>query len=149
MSTVLDVFGIAYDPGDSDGIIATYHDTVTESDSNGISLFTDITSGSRAISINGSGFQGPITVIVALDGGVITGFKVVEQVETPGLGARITEDAFQQSFVGKRVLDGIRMTRTGNAGMSEFDAITGATETSRALERLLNRGFELYFENIQ
>ncbi len=38
------------------------------------------------------------------------------------------------------------MTKSGNAGINEFDAITGATETSRALVRILNRGFSRYFE---
>ena len=148
MSTVLDVFGIAYDSKDSDAVIAKYNDSIEESDTDGISLFTDIASGSSATSISGSGFQGPIEVIVAIDGELISGFKVVSQVETPGLGARITEDEFQQSFVGKKVAGGIKMSRTGNAGISEFDAITGATETSKSLESFLNKGFALYFEKL-
>jgi len=146
MSTVLDVFGISYDAEDSDSIISTYKDAIEESEADGIRLFTDTSSGRTATSISGSGFQGSITLIVALDGDIISGFKVVSQVETPGLGARITEDPFQKSFIGKHVSDGIKMTRSGNAGISEFDAITGATETSRALERILNRGFSRYFE---
>jgi len=147
-STVLDVFGIAYDAADPDAVIAKYGDAVEESEENGITLFRDKASGSSATSISGSGFQGPIEVIVALDGDTISGFKVVSQVETPGLGARITEEAFQQAFVGKKVGDGIGMARSGNAGISEFDAITGATETSKALRALLNRGFAKYFETV-
>ena len=146
MSTVLDVFGISYDAENSDSIISKYKDAIEESEANGIRLFTDTSSGRTATSISGSGFQGTITVIVALDDDIISGFKVVSQVETPGLGARITEDSFQQSFIGKHVSDGITMTRSGTAGISEFDAITGATETSRALEKILNRGFSRYFE---
>ena len=146
MRTVLDVFGISYDVEDSDSIISTYEHAVEESEADGIRLFTDKSSGRTATSINGGGFQGPITLIVALEGDIISGFKIISQVETPGLGARITEEPFQQSFVGKRVSDGITMTRSGYAGISEFDAITGATETSRALERILNRGFVQYFE---
>ena len=107
-------------------------------------MFIEQKTGNSAISITGSGFQGPITLIVALKDGIITGFKVVSQVETPGLGARITEDAFQQSFVGKNVSGGIKMTKSGNAGPGEFDAITGATETSKSLERILNAGFARY-----
>ena len=144
MSTVLDVFGISYDAENSDSIISTYKYAIEESEADGIRLFTDTSSGRTATSISGSGFQGPITVIVALDDDIISGFKVVSQVETPGLGARITEEEFQSSFTGKRVSDGITMVRSGTAGETEFDAITGATETSRALERILNRGFEQY-----
>ena len=146
MSTVLDVFGISYDSQDSDFIISTYKKAIEEQGKNGLRIFIEKESGSAAISISGSGFQGPLTLIVALEGDMISGFKVVSQVETPGLGARITEESFQKSFIGKRVSDGIKMKRSGNAGISEFDAITGATETSRALERILNRGFVRYFE---
>ena len=146
MSTVLEVFGIMYDTENSDSIISTYAQKIEERDIDGLRLFIDKESGRNATSISGSGFQGPIILIVALEDDMISGFKVVSQVETPGLGSRITEESFQKSFIGKRVSNGIAMTKSGNAGISEFDAITGATETSRALVRILNRGFSLYFE---
>ena len=146
MRTVLDVFGIMYDTENSDSIISTYAQKIEERDIDGLRLFIDKESGRTATSISGSGFQGPIILIVALEDDMISGFKVVSQVETPGLGSRITEESFQKSFIGKRVSNGIAMTKSGNAGISEFDAITGATETSRALVRILNRGFSLYFE---
>lgn len=146
MSTVLDVFGIPYDALESDSIIAKYKESIEESEVNGLRSFIEKERGRSAISISGSGFQGPITLIVALDDDTISGFKVVSQVETPGLGARITEEQFQNSFIGKKVSKGIFMTRSGNAGVSEFDAITGATETSRSLERILNSGFTRYYK---
>jgi RnfABCDGE-type electron transport complex G subunit len=107
--------------------------------------FNEKSTGRSAVRIEGSGFQGPIRVIVALEGTTIEGFRVVSQSETPGLGARITETPFQASFIGKDAANGLRMVKSGHAGNSEFDAITGATETSRALARLLNRGFQQYF----
>lgn len=149
MKTVLDVFEISYDVKDSDSIISTYKQAIEEIEADGLRLFTDKESGRTATSISGSGFQGLITLIVALEGDMITGFKVVSQVETPGLGSRITEESFQKSFIGKRVSNGITMTKSGSAGVSEFDAITGATETSRALVRILNRGFSRYFELVE
>lgn len=145
MSTVLEVFGIPFSPDDRDGIVETYRQSIDESERDGLTLFRDKSGERTAVSIEGGGFQGQISLVVALDGNTITGFKIVDQVETPGLGARITEPEFQMSFKGKKVADGIRMTKSGTAGPSEFDAITGATETSRALEKILNRGFERYF----
>ena len=142
--TVLEVFKIPYSAEDSDTIISTYGQNIEEREDGGTIMFIENKTGNTAISITGSGFQGPITLIVALKDGIITGFKVVNQVETPGLGARITEEAFQQSFVGKNVSGGIKMTKSGNAGPGEFDAITGATETSKSLERILNAGFARY-----
>ncbi len=146
MRTVLDVFEMTYDAENSESIISKYKQAIEEKETEGVTLFKDKETGRTATSISGSGFQGQITLIVALEKDMITGFKVVSQVETPGLGARITEESFQKSFIGKRVSQGIKMTKSGSADNSQFDAITGATETSRALERILNKGFTQYFE---
>lgn len=146
MRTVLDVFGISYDIENSDSIIETYKQRIAERDVEGLKLFDEKESGATAVSLSGSGFQGSISLVVALDGETISGFKVVSQSETPGLGARITEQEFQDSFIGKEVSEGLTMTKSGNAGLQEFDAITGATETSKALEKIFRRGFEHYFE---
>ena len=49
----------------------------------------------------GSGFQGPIRMMVGIDGELqhLLGMRVLAQSETPGLGAKITEDSFQAQFV--------------------------------------------------
>ncbi len=145
MGTVLAVFGIPADPADPGAIADTYADRIKEDNKDGLVRFRDRETGRIALKLEGSGFQGPLSVVVALDHDVITGFRLIRQEETPGLGARIADPAFQKSFVGKRVTDGIRMIRSGTAGPGEFDAITGATETSRALERILNAGLRRYF----
>ncbi len=147
MSTVLDVFGILYDSKDKEGIIQIYEGRIEEREAGGLTLYRDSTSGAEAVNLTGGGFQGPVSIVVALDGHTITGFKVVSQVETPGLGARITEDAFQRQFIGKDVTNGITMVKNG-AGPAQFDAITGASETSRALEKILNHGLEIYFNSV-
>lgn len=142
--TILEVFG-STGPGDDSGSITDrYAKMVEEQTVNGLTLLSNRETGDRALSLVGSGFQGLIHLVVALDGERISGFKVVSQEETPGLGSRITDDAFQKSFIGKRVAQGITMTKSGSAGETEFDAISGATETSRALERILNSGFARY-----
>ncbi|MBN1291674.1 MAG: RnfABCDGE type electron transport complex subunit G [Candidatus Latescibacteria bacterium] len=145
-STVLDVFGVPYDRENSDSVISTYDARITERKDEGLTLFDEKESGATAIYISGGGFQGPISLVVALDGSTITGLKIVSQSETPGLGARITEEEFQNSFKGKVVPKGISMTKSGNAGPGEFDGITGATETSKALVKILNKGLTQYFE---
>ena len=147
MSTVLDVFGVQYDPLNKEGIISTYEGRIEESQAGGLTLFRDTNTGATAVNFSGGGFQGPLSLVVALDGTFITGFKVVSQAETPGLGARIAEEAFQNQFIGKDVSKGITMVRN-DAGSTQFDAITGATETSRALEKILNRGFDQYFNAV-
>ncbi|MHB9029819.1 MAG: FMN-binding protein [Candidatus Latescibacterota bacterium] len=143
---ILNLFAVTYDPLNPAAIEETYTKRIEESAVNGIPAYTEKQSGRKAVSLSGNGFQGPIQVLVALDGGTVTAFRVVSQVETPGLGSRITEEGFQKSFEGKTVDRGIKLVKGGNAGKSEFDAITGATETSRALERLLNAGLAKYFD---
>jgi RnfABCDGE-type electron transport complex G subunit len=146
MKSVLDVFGVSYDALNQDSVISTYKESIEEKDIEGLKIFSEKKSGQTAISCTGGGFQAQITLLVALKDNSITGFKVLDQTETPGLGARITEENFQKSFIGKRVDNGIKLVKTGNAGETEFDAITGATETSKAVQRILNNGFSKYFE---
>ncbi|MFC1691910.1 FMN-binding protein [Candidatus Latescibacterota bacterium] len=149
MRTVLDVFDLPYDSENDDSIIGNFEKNIEDIEEQGLVMFKEIETGSIAVSVEGGGFQGNISIVVALDSDTIKGFKVVAQEETPGLGGRISEEGFQNSFVGKKVSGGIRMTRSGNAGTDEFDAIAGATETSRAVEKILNSGFERYFEVVK
>lgn len=149
MGVVLDAFQIKYDPKNTDEIIFTYKNRVTESEERGFKLFREKESGATAISLSGSGFQSNITVLVALKGDTISGFKVVSQNETPGLGARVKEEAFQNQFIGKKVGQGITLVKNRKAGQNQFDAITGATESSKALARILNNGFTAYFSNMK
>jgi len=69
----------------------------------------------------------------------IKGIEVLEHSETPGLGGRMTEEEYKNQFVGKKVQPRIEMVKDGKAtANNEFDAITGATNTSRGIENFLN-----------
>lgn len=92
----------------------------------------------------GPGLWGQITAAVGLDADLKTlrGVAFTDHNETPGLGARISETWFEGQFPGKmpplkRVPEGTR-----SADVQEFDAITGATVTSRAVEQILNKTVE-------
>ncbi len=82
--------------------------------------------------IEGGGFQGIIRIMVGLDveNEVLTGIKILSHTETPGLGARITEDWFQGQFAGKSINDGF-------VAKEDVDAITGATISSRAVSAII------------
>ena len=70
------------------------------------------------------GFGGTIKILIGVDNSKkITGTKILEHLETPGLGERITEDEFLEQFVNKPI------TLQAN----EIDAITGATISSTAI----------------
>jgi Na+-transporting NADH:ubiquinone oxidoreductase subunit C len=92
----------------------------------------------------GAGYNGPIRALLALRGDTssIAGLTVTEQSETPGLGARIEEAAWQQGFAGKRVTDesgAVRFSVARGPSGSEFevDGITGATRTGNAITRIV------------
>lgn len=101
-----------------------------------------------AVPVAGPGFWGPIEAVVAVDAAAaeIVGVNFYRHSETPGLGARMTEDWFRRQFRGLR-LDGageggpfFSLVPAGTAAApGELDAITGATQTSLAVERFLNR----------
>lgn len=94
--------------------------------------------------IVGSGYNGRIQALLALDGDMRTlaGIAITEQTETPGLGARIEEPLWQRSFAGKQLFDDNGATRFSVArgsgrGDFEVDGITGATRTSNAVTNMV------------
>ncbi|MEJ5348474.1 MAG: FMN-binding protein [Desulfosoma sp.] len=100
-----------------------------------------------AFPVSGPGFWGAIEAMVAVDPKVerILGIAFYRHSETPGLGGRITEDWFQKQFQGRPLQvpsTGLRffyLKTPGTAsGPTELDAITGATETSKRLEKFLD-----------
>jgi len=97
----------------------------------------------------GSGFQGELRIMVGLtpDLAKITGIKVLEQIETPGLGTKIVEDPSQKSdpfwfpnqFKGVTTAPDIVVLKNAAPTEShEVQGITGATISSKAVVRILN-----------
>jgi len=96
------------------------------------------------IQTSGPGVWGEIEAVVGFDAQLdkLTGIDFIKQNETPGLGGRITEEWFREQFRGKtgpfsRVPEGTESTT-----VTEFDAITGATLTSKAVQQILNDTIE-------
>lgn len=75
--------------------------------------------------MDGLGFNAVIRILVGIDidSKKITGIKILEHLETPGLGERITEDEFLSQFFDKSIM----------LQANEIDAITGATISSTAV----------------
>jgi Na+-transporting NADH:ubiquinone oxidoreductase subunit C len=106
-----------------------------------------------AFPLFGAGFWGPIYGMIALDPGLdkVIGIAFYRHSETPGLGGRIQEAWFQDQFGGKRIYPVGERQRyftlvppgTSKAD-NELDAITGATGTSRGVERLINENLRDY-----
>lgn len=93
----------------------------------------------------GPGLWSRIELLLAVNPGgeSLFGMRVMSQGETPGLGGRITEEGFQNSFSGVEVRPQIRVVKLAQ-NLNEVDAISGATKTSSAVEEILNKGIEHY-----
>ncbi len=93
----------------------------------------------HAVPIEGAGLWGTIRgylgVTAALDH--TTGLVFTEQNETPGLGGRIDETWYKEQFRDLPLTEGMRMSY-GPLGDKTIDAVTGATQTSSAIMRILN-----------
>ncbi|MCF7825436.1 MAG: FMN-binding protein [Candidatus Marinimicrobia bacterium] len=97
----------------------------------------------------GSGFQGELRIMVGLtpDMTQLTGIKVLEQIETPGLGTKIVVDPsnkqdpywFPAQFKGLQISPEIVVIKNAKpTHNNEIQGITGATISSKAVTRLLN-----------
>lgn len=77
----------------------------------------------------GKGYGGEIDILVGLeDENTLKGISIISQVETPGLGNRITESYFTDQFAG---LSADEVARRRDGG--QVDTITGATMSSSAV----------------
>lgn len=88
----------------------------------------------------GSGYGGKILLLIGIRrNGIIERVRILKHSETPGLGARITEENFLAQFEGKSV-DEVLLKQNGGT----IDAISGATISSRAVvEAVRKRMLEL------
>ncbi|EAS65166.1 electron transport complex protein RnfG [Photobacterium angustum S14] len=97
------------------------------------------------------GYSGAIKIIVGLDmKGVITGVRVLQQNETPGLGDKIeaTVSNWIYSFNGKRVNGDNDPSFKVRKDGGEFDQFTGATITPRAVVKAV-KNISLYWDKNQ
>ena len=97
-----------------------------------------------ALPVSGQGFWAPIKGIIGIeaDKKTVIGIAFYEQNETPGLGAEIAKPAFTEQFKGKVISVGdkpLSIKRPGTKlGASDVHAVTGATQTSNRLEKIIS-----------
>lgn len=88
------------------------------------------------------GYSGTIKILagVGMDGKVI-GLEIIDQCETPGLGARIVEPEFTDQFKNSKIAS-TKWAVTKDGG--DIHAITGATISPRAVVEALKKGLDVY-----
>ena len=102
----------------------------------------------------GTGLWGPIWGFVSFneDGNTVTGASFDHKSETPGLGAEIREDFFEEQFIGQKILDtegvfvSIAVMKGGanTDSYHEVDGITGGTITSDGVTDMLYENLSIY-----
>ena len=160
---ILQVLGMPVKRGASDlDVVRTFERRVKRVEVKEKDLYVGYEKDGKTISgyafpVGGPGFWGPIHGMVAVDPGAsqILGIAFYRHSETPGLGARMTEDWFTKQFVGLPLypVEGDRkifyLKTTGpKKGPNELDAITGATGTSRGIETFLNEELERFLREL-
>ena len=111
--------------------------------------------GSVVIPVYGAGLWGPIWGYIALEANMntVNGIVMDHSGETPGLGAEITTDKVQSSFVGKTIFEGtefvsVSMKKGGATNNHEVDAISGGTKTCDGVNAMLRTCVEGYLPYI-
>ena len=99
--------------------------------------------------ITTKGFNAGLNLTVGIGAdGTIKGVIVGDNDETPGLGAKATEDWFQDQYIGKTYDSPLVVVKTSPSESNEIEAITSATITSTGVTDAVNVATEFYTEVI-
>jgi Na+-transporting NADH:ubiquinone oxidoreductase subunit C len=133
------------------------YEIVSETDPNKSEYFV--------VPIYGYGLWNNISGYVALEGDLntIKGVKFAHVGETPGLGARITDEEIQSRYAGKKLFDGQNIVAVlmqkgenggGEASIAAFkdaphtvDGMSGATITGKGVNNMLLEYFQACYKN--
>jgi electron transport complex protein RnfG len=113
-------------------------------DGGSVTVFPAI-SGGRVVGVafetKGKGYGGDIGVMVGFDlaGGALSGIGITTLKETPGLGMRVTEEAFTSQFRGHGV-EGVELT----AGGGDLSAVAGATISSSGTVSAVRSAIDIF-----
>lgn len=89
-------------------------------------------------------------ICVGSDLETIKGIEVLDHTETPGLGGRMTEEGFKEQFVGKKLKPRLSLVRgRETVGPNEVHAITGASYTSKGIERIINEAMDTFWQEME
>ncbi len=98
-----------------------------------------------AFEIIAQGYSGPIHLMVGvLPDARVSGMAILQQSETPGLGSRIAGPAFSGQFADRQLAATNWKLKKDNG---DFDQITGATISSRAVVAAVHDGLLLLHDH--
>ena len=135
-ATILDAAGIPY----TKDTIDEKFNKIKEMDAGGFKYYVT-PENNYIFKFRGRGLWDMIDGVLSLnpDLKTIEKVRVVSQKETPGLGARITEEPYLEAFE-KKIADPklILSVRSKASGNDQIDTISGATITAQAFVDMIN-----------
>lgn len=143
VKAILNAVGISYNSNEE--AMEKFRSSILKVDVGEYELYKVVVNDEElyAIVFRGSGLWGNITGVLAVDKNIsrVVGIDFISHSETPGLGGRIDENWFKEQFKNEKivndavVLSTIKVSDLKDDGI--VDAITGATLTSKAVEKTI------------
>jgi Na+-transporting NADH:ubiquinone oxidoreductase subunit C len=107
--------------------------------------------------VMGKGLWAAVWGFIAIDetGNSISGTVFDHKSETPGLGAEISQDFFEDQFIGKLISNedayqSVEVNKPGNPlNDYQVDGISGGTFTSVGVEEMMSRTLVVYYKYIK
>lgn len=100
-----------------------------------------------ALTLQGGGYQGIIKLMIGISADLerFVGLVILEDVETPGLGAKIGSKEFREQFRDLLTSKPIQYVKNIKPKPPyEIQAITGATISSRSVVKIINQGVQTW-----
>ncbi len=90
------------------------------------------------------GFGGEIAVTVGVDSeSAISGVRIGDNQETPGLGSKTADEKFTEQYIGKDISKEIKIVKRPVSADDEVQAVSGATISTRAVTSAVQASAEL------
>lgn len=101
------------------------------------------------ITVTPKGYAGTIEIVVGITvEGKLRAISILNQSETPGLGAKAPQPAFSGQFENKDV-EKLIVVKSSPGTAGEIQAISGATITSNAVTNGVNEALSYWRENLR
>ncbi len=157
VTAIMDALGYDVDGASPGEVAELYGRVVTRRQAGEMTVYEARDGNERvayAFEVVGEGTYGPIKGILAVgpDKKRIKAFRIYEHHETPGLGGKITSQAWLGQFAGKHLVHNGQTGLTVSSketGPNVVAAITGASKTSYHINRILNRSIAQFLSGGQ
>lgn len=95
------------------------------------------------------GYGGKVEVMVGISNdGKISGVKIGNHSETPGLGSKSADPSFKDQYNGKGTKTPLNVVKGNASNENDIVAISGATITSKAVTAGVNAAMDVYEQKL-